>query len=86
MPVWYQTGLVYEQLEQWQKATEIYQRILDRRAELTGTDASPSLISLSDMAKWRKDYLAWVEKAKISNLAHERNATNSPPGAATAAP
>ena len=24
-PVWYQVGLVYEQLQQWQKATDTYQ-------------------------------------------------------------
>jgi tetratricopeptide (TPR) repeat protein len=86
-PVWYQTGLIYEQLEQWQKARDIYQRIIDRRAELADADASPSLISLSDMAKWRKDYIAWQEKAKIANLSYERSGAGSiPPAAAVGTP
>lgn len=87
LPVWYQTGLIYEQLEQWQKANGIYQRIIDRRGELAGADATPSLISLSDMAKWRKDYIAWQEKAKIANLSYERRGANSnPPAAAVGMP
>jgi tetratricopeptide (TPR) repeat protein len=87
LPVWYQTGLIYEQLEQWDKARAIYQRIIDRRGELTDADASPSLISLSDMAKWRKDYIAWQEKAKIANLSYERSgANNMPPAAAVGTP
>jgi tetratricopeptide (TPR) repeat protein len=86
-PVWYQTGLIYEQLEQWDKARALYQRIIDRRGELTDADASPSLISLSDMAKWRKDYIAWQEKAKIANLSYERSgANNMPPAAAVGTP
>jgi tetratricopeptide (TPR) repeat protein len=86
LPVWYKTGLIYEQLGQWQKASDTYQRILDRRNELTDPEASAGLISLSDMAKWRKDYLAWLEKAQIANLTYERNATNSSPAGAVATP
>ncbi len=71
MPVWYQTGLVYEQLQQWQKATEVYTRIIDHQKDL-GDGASPSLVSLFDMAKWRKDYIAWMEKSKITNLTFQR--------------
>jgi tetratricopeptide (TPR) repeat protein len=68
LPVWYQTALVYEQLQQWQKATDMYTRILDRRKELTDADTTPSLLSLFDMAKWRKDYIAWMEKSRAANL------------------
>jgi len=78
LPVWYQTALLYEQLEQWQKASDTYDLILSRRGELDTSNSAPSLISLSDMAKWRKDYLAWQEKAKITNLTYERSATNNP--------
>jgi tetratricopeptide (TPR) repeat protein len=85
-PVWYQTGLIYEQLEQWQKASDTYQLILSRRDELDASNSAPSLISLSEMAKWRKDYLAWQEKAKIANLTYERSATNNLPGGAAATP
>jgi len=77
-PVWYQSGLVYEQLQQWQKAGETYQRILDRQKELTETNSTPSLQSLVEMAKWRKDYLDWTQKAKITNLAFQPSPTNTP--------
>lgn len=78
LPVWYQTALVYEQLQQYQKATETYQKILDRQKELTGSNATPSLQSLLEMAKWRKDNIAWTQKARISNLAFQISSTNSP--------
>ena len=31
---------------------------------LTGSNAAPSLSSLCEMAQWRKDYIAWVQKAR----------------------
>jgi tetratricopeptide (TPR) repeat protein len=67
-PALYQVGLVYEQLQQWQKATDTYDQILARRAEMTATNAAPSLTSLCDMAQWRKDYIAWLQKARSTNL------------------
>ncbi len=83
LPVWYQTALVYEQLQQWQKATEIYDRILNRRKELTDDITSPSLVSLFDMAKWRKDYIAWIEKSKVTNLTFQHASSgHQPPVAA----
>ncbi len=83
LPVWYQTALVYEQLQQWPKAMEIYQNIIDRRPEVA--DPSPSLLSLFEMAKWRKDYLAWLEKAKTTDQLFQSSATNRPPAAPVAA-
>jgi tetratricopeptide (TPR) repeat protein len=73
-PALYQVGLVYEQLQQWQKASEIYGQILARREEMTGTNAPPSLSSLSEMAQWRKDYIAWMLKAREENVHLERQA------------
>lgn len=67
-PALYQVGLVYEQLQQWQKATDTYDQILARRTELTGTNAAPSLSSLCDMAQWRKDYIAWLQKARAADM------------------
>jgi hypothetical protein len=64
----YQVGLVYEQLQQWQKATDTYGQILNRRSELTGSNAPPSLSSLCEMAQWRKDYIAWLQKARATDL------------------
>ena len=68
-PVWYQAGLVYEQMQQWQKATETYTRIVDRQKELNASNSTPALASLLEMAKWRLDYIAWLQKAKMNNLA-----------------
>jgi tetratricopeptide (TPR) repeat protein len=78
LPVWYQTGLVYEQYHQPQKAADIYQRILSRRKELSDQDASPALLSVFDMAAWRKDHLAWMEQARISNMSFQKESTNDP--------
>jgi tetratricopeptide (TPR) repeat protein len=78
MPAWYQTGLIYEQLQQWQKASQIYQRIMDRQKELTDATSTPSLLSLLDMAKWRRDYIEWMQKAKITQQSFVLSqATNS---------
>ncbi len=66
LPAWYQTALIYEQLQQWQKATDTYLRIMDRQKELTDATSTPSLLSLFEMAKWRKDYIDWMQKAKIT--------------------
>jgi tetratricopeptide (TPR) repeat protein len=81
LPAWYQTALIYEQLQQWQKATETYQRILDRQKELTDATATPSLLSLFEMAKWRRDYIDWMQKAKITQqsfvLSQGTNASHS---------
>ncbi len=84
VPVWYQTALVYEQLQQWPKATDLYGRILGRQKELTDPAASPSLLSLFEMAQWRKDYIAWLEKAKTTDQNYQRNAALSLPPTATA--
>jgi tetratricopeptide (TPR) repeat protein len=85
LPVWYQTALLYEQLQQWQKATDMYQRIVDRQKELTDPATSPSLLSLLEMAKWRKDYITWLEKAHTTDQTYQFNATNRPPAAPVAA-
>jgi tetratricopeptide (TPR) repeat protein len=80
-PVLYQTGMVYEQLQQWQKANETYTRILDRKKELN-TSSNPTLALLLEMAQWRKDYIAWMQKAKMDSLALRAQA----PSGETASP
>jgi tetratricopeptide (TPR) repeat protein len=67
-PALYQVGLVFEQLQQWQRASDTYDQILARRPELTGSNAPPSLSSLYSMAQWRKDYIAWLQKARAADL------------------
>jgi len=69
VPVFYQVGMVYEQLQQWQKAADTYTGMLDRQKELNSTNTTPTLASLLEMAQWRKDYIAWMQKAKWNDLA-----------------
>jgi tetratricopeptide (TPR) repeat protein len=64
LPAWYQMGLAYERLLQPQKASEAYQRILDRQKELDSAKRSPSLATVIEMAQWRKDHLQWLGKAE----------------------
>lgn len=79
LPAWYQIGLIYEQLQQWQKATAIYQRMLDRQKELTDSTNTPTMQSLLDMAKWRKDYIDWMQRAKVTQQAFTLTlSTNTP--------
>jgi tetratricopeptide (TPR) repeat protein len=85
-PVWYQIGLVYEQLQQWQKASNTYGEITALRKELTATNSPPSLASLCDMAQWRVDNIAWMQQAQLANHEFkpsplrkpETNVTNEP--------
>lgn len=58
-PAWYQMGLVYERLQQPQKAADIYSQILAREKEATGDNASVSLGAVFDMSRWRKEHLEW---------------------------
>jgi tetratricopeptide (TPR) repeat protein len=79
VPVAYQSGLAYEQLQQWQKAADTYTGILGRQKELNPTNSTPMLASLLEMAQWRKDYIAWMQKAKWNDLAlRPRPSTNAP--------
>jgi tetratricopeptide (TPR) repeat protein len=78
-PALYQVGLVYEQLQQWEKATDTYGQILARRVELTGSNAPPSLSSLCEMAQWRKDYIAWLQKARAANQDFQQSDLYQPP-------
>jgi len=69
-PVLYQVGLVYERLQQPDKATETYVRIVGREKELASA-ASPGLKTLVDMAKWRMDFIHWqtrAERTSYTNL------------------
>ena len=87
MPVWYQTALVYEQLQQYPKATALYEKIVERQKELTELTSTPTLASLIDMAKWRKEYIGWMEKAKATQQVFVlTQSTNTPPSPTATAP
>ncbi len=82
VPVYYQMGLTYEKLSQPQKASDIYKQIMAREAEV-GTNATPGMQAVFDMAKWRIDFLKWEQNARAANLslaataAASTRATNS---------
>ncbi len=77
LPVAYQIGMTYERLWQPQKATETYNGILNHEKEL-GTNASPSLKAVFDMARWRIHFIEWQAKAEEANRRiHDANSTNA---------
>jgi tetratricopeptide (TPR) repeat protein len=63
LPVWYQTALIYEHLKQPVKAMETYDLILKRQAEVRSNSPSQSLLTLLDMAQWRRNNLVWGRQA-----------------------
>jgi tetratricopeptide (TPR) repeat protein len=68
-PAWkwqalYQVGLTYERLQQPQKAIETYDRILLALNEETNSPIQAGVQTVLDMAKWRKEYLAWLSQAE----------------------
>lgn len=75
LPAWYQMGLVYERLQQPQKAAETYARILEREKEITGENASASLSAVLDMARWRKEHIEWQLKTEKSIVSKSKDET-----------
>lgn len=65
LPVLYQIGMTYERLLQPELAAQTYQRILDRSGEL-GTNASPGLQAVVQMAKWRLDFVQWQARSELA--------------------
>ena len=63
IPVDYQMGLTYEKLAQPQKATDTYNQILARETEV-GTNATPGMKAVFDMARWRIGFLKWQQNAQ----------------------
>ena len=63
VPVHYQVGMTYEKLQQPQLASQMYSNIISR--ELTvGTNSSPGLKSVFEMARWRVNFLNWEAHAE----------------------
>jgi tetratricopeptide (TPR) repeat protein len=66
LPVWYQLGLVYERLEQPQKALDAYGHITARVGELKPENTTPNLKTIAELAQWRVEHLQWLLKAELS--------------------
>ena len=66
LPVWYQTALIYEQLQQWQKA---HRNLSTHHGppERIDRDRTPRPVCFLCLTwpQWRKDYIAWMQKAKV---------------------
>jgi hypothetical protein len=56
-------GMTYEKLLQPQKATDAYNEILARETEV-GTNATPGLKAVFDMARWRIGFIKWQTNAE----------------------
>jgi tetratricopeptide (TPR) repeat protein len=79
VPVNYQIGITYEKLLQPDNAIAAY-RVITNSAVTLGTNASPGLKAVVDMAKWRLDFLQWQARAEEFNRRpHPATVTNPPP-------
>jgi tetratricopeptide (TPR) repeat protein len=65
MPAWYQIGLVYENLKQPQKASEMYEKVVKRLID--AKEPTPSMKAVAEMAAWRKKNIDWENAAKQTN-------------------
>jgi tetratricopeptide (TPR) repeat protein len=63
LPVRYQVGITYEKLLQPKLASVAY-RAITNAAPALGTNLTPGLKSVVDMAQWRLDFLQWQEHAE----------------------
>lgn len=91
LPVAYQVGMTYERLLQPERAMQTYSNIVNRQTEL-GTNASPGLQAIVDMARWRINFIQWQTKADNVNRAladdnpSTQRAAKKPAPASTAIP
>ena len=77
LPVFYQIGLVFERLHDQAKAIEYFDKVLSRQKELPAS-APASLKTVLEMAKWRKDFLAWQTNAELVSLEWHRTLASPP--------
>jgi tetratricopeptide (TPR) repeat protein len=62
LPVWYQIGLIFENLKYPQKALEMYGKIAERQQEVK--DSNPGISAVIELAAWRKQNIEWEAAAK----------------------
>lgn len=63
LPVRYQVGLTYEKLLQPKLAMNAYRTICSNPVPNLGTNFTPNLKSVMDMAAWRLNFLQWNDRA-----------------------
>jgi tetratricopeptide (TPR) repeat protein len=90
LPLKYQIGMTYERLLQPDMATQSYSNIVTRQTDL-GTNASPGLKAIVEMAQWRIKFIQWQSHADNVNHAlaespSKKRASKKPASAPTAIP
>jgi tetratricopeptide (TPR) repeat protein len=90
LPVCYQAGMTYERLLQPQMAMQTYSNIVSRESEL-GTNASPGLKAILEMARWRINFIQWQNRADnvtevLAAASETKRATHKPAPSQTAIP
>lgn len=76
-PAIYQIGLCFERMDMPQRAAEAYDAILvPSTAPAAGARLPEALVSLQDMARWRRSHLVWIEEKgrQLGSLAGEKPA------------
>jgi tetratricopeptide (TPR) repeat protein len=68
-PTIYQIGLCYERLRHFDRAREAYRYIIDKIPASTNTASGVAIVgenvsTVRDMAEWRLEHLAWLEKTE----------------------
>jgi tetratricopeptide (TPR) repeat protein len=66
VPVAYQAGLIYDHLQQPTRAVEQFEKIIAREKEILAAEDSPSLITVLEMAKWRKQNMGWQNRMEVA--------------------
>ena len=84
VPVYYQMGLTYEKLSQPEKASDTYKKILAYEPQV-GTNTTPGMQAVFDMAQWRINFLKWQQNAESvdQSLAAMAAAITNTPGSST---
>jgi tetratricopeptide (TPR) repeat protein len=90
LPLKYQIGMTYERLLQPEMATQSYSNIVTRQTDL-GTNASPGLKAMVEMAQWRIKFIQWQNHADDINHAlaespSSKSASKKPEPSTTAMP
>ena len=67
IPVWYQIGLVFENLKQPAKAIEMYDKLIARELEALAKAPNAASKQVAEMAAWRKQCLNWENVAQAAN-------------------
>ena len=90
LPLKYQIGMTYERLLQPEMATQSYSNIISRQVDL-GTNASPGLQAIVDMAQWRIKFIQWQNHADdinrvLNDSLSSKSASKKPAPSTTAIP